>query len=334
MLMTDRRRFNAALVAALGAGIAALPFQRVARAQGAWPSRPVTTVVPYAAGGSLDATTRLLAQHLAGRLGQQVLVENVTGAGGLLGMTKVMQAAPDGHTFLVAGDAPLNNAPGADGSYYKHDVLRELQPVSLVNTAPMVLVAHPSIEANTLGELVALARRQPGKLSYATSGVGTLPHLATEMLKQAARIHLVHIPYRGGAQIANDVAGKQVELAMLIAASAAPSIEGKTLKALAVTSAKRSALMLNVPAAAETRGFEGFDVASWAGVYAPVRTPAAVVDGMNRAIDEVLKLDVVRERLAQAGAVPGGGTPSAFAAFITADRAKVNRVLKDVKLGD
>ncbi len=328
----NRRRFTAAITVCTAAPLA--PLATSARAQAAWPSRPVTLVVPFAAGGSLDATTRLLAQHLAGKLGQQVLVENATGAGGLLGMTKVMQAAPDGHTFLVAGDAPLNNKPGADGSYYKHDVLRELQPVALVNTAPMVLVAHPSIEAKTLGELVALARRQPGRLSYATSGVGTLPHLATEMIEQAARIHLVHIPYRGGAQIANDVAGKQVELAMLIAASAAPSIKSGSVKAIAVTSAKRSALLPDVPAAAESRGFEGYDVSSWAGVYAPTRTPAAIVDGMNRAITEVLKLDIVRERLAQAGAVPGGGAPSAFASFITNDRAMVNRVLKDVKLGD
>ena len=329
MTMINRRAFTSTVVA-----FAAAPLAWPASAQGAWPSRAVTLVVPYAAGGSLDATTRLLAQHLAARFGQQVIVENVTGAGGSIGMAKVMQAAPDGHTFLVAGDAPLNSQLGPDGSYFKHDVLRELQPVALVNTAPMVLVAHPSIEANTLGELVALARRQPGRLSYATSGIGTLPHLATEMLEQAGKMHLVHIPYRGGAQIANDVAGKQVELAMLIAASAKPSLDSRALKAIAVTSAKRSALLPNVPAAAETRGFEGFDVSSWAGVYAPVRTPAAVVDGMNRAVDEVLKLDVVRERLTQAGAVPGGGAASAFASFISADRAKVNRVLKDVKLGD
>ncbi len=328
---TNRRAFTASLLAGVG-GIVLHP--RLARAQSDWPRRSITLVVPYSAGGSLDATTRLLAQHLADKLKQQVLVENVTGAGGSLGMAKVIQAAPDGHTFLVAGDAPLNPKPGADGSHFKHDVLRELHPVALVNTAPMVLVAHPSIEAKNLGEFVALARRQPGRFSYATSGIGTLPHLGTEMLEQAAQMHLVHIPYRGGAQIVNDVAGKQLELAMLIVASAVPSIKSGAVKALAVTSAKRSALLPDVPAAAETRGFEGFDVSSWAGVYAPKATPAAIVERMNRAIDEVLRLDVVRTRLAQAGAVPGGGTPDAFASFIRADRTKVQRVLKDVKLGD
>jgi tripartite-type tricarboxylate transporter receptor subunit TctC len=327
----SRRAIGACVLAC--AAVAVL-HTREAAAQADWPRKPLTLVVPYSAGGSLDATTRLLAQHLADQLKQQVVVENVTGAGGSLGMSKVIQAAPDGYTFLVAGDAPLNPKPDAQGSFFKHDVLRELRPVALVNTAPMVLVAHPSVEANNLAEFVALARRHPGRFSYATSGIGTLPHLGTEMLEQAGKIHLVHIPYRGGAQIVNDVAGKQLELAMLIVASAVPSIRSGSVKALAVTSGKRSALLPDVPAAAETRGFEGFDVSSWAGVYAPAATPPAVVERMNRAVDDVLKLEAVRTRLAQAGAVPGGGAPGAFASFIREDRAKVQRVLKDVKLGD
>lgn len=303
-----------------------------AAAQPAWPTRPVTLVVPYSAGGSLDATTRLVAQKLSERIGQQVLVENVTGAGGSLGFAKVMQAAPDGYTFLMAGDAPLNpNAPPG-GPYYKVDVLKELQPVVLVNTAPMVLVAQPALAAHNLGELIALAKKQPGKLSYATSGIGTLPHLATEMIKQRAQIHMVHIPYRGGSQIANDVAGNQVELAMLIAASAAPYVQAKTVKALAVTSAKRLALLSEVPAAAETPGLEGVDVVSWAGLYAPARTPAAVVERMNHEVDAVLKTAAVREALAKAGAVAGGGSPAAFVSFIQQDRAKITKVLQATSL--
>ncbi len=299
-----------------------------AAAQPAWPTRPVTLVVPYSAGGSLDATTRLVAQKLSERIGQQVLVENVTGAGGALGFAKVMQAAPDGLVFLMAGDAPLNpNAP-AGGPYCKVDVLKELQPVVLVNTAPMVLVAQPALPANNLGELIALAKKQPGKLSYATSGIGTLPHLATEMIKQLAQIHMVHIPYRGGSQIANDVAGKQVDLAMLIAASAAPYVQAKTVKAIALTGGKRLALLPDVPAAAETPGLEGFDVVSWAGLYAPAKAPAAAVNRMNREIDEILKTAAVRDMLAKQGALPGGGTPAAFASFIQQDRAKIAKVLQ------
>lgn len=288
--------------------------------------------MPYSAGGSLDATTRLVAQKLSERIGQQVLVENVTGAGGALGFAKVMQAAPDGLVFLMAGDSPLNpNAP-AGGPYYKVDVLKELQPVVLVNTAPMVLVAQPALPANDLGELIALAKKQPGKLSYATSGIGTLPHLATEMIKQRAQIHMVHIPYRGGSQIANDVAGNQVDLAMLIAASAAPYVQAKTVKAIALTSGKRLALLPDVPAAAETPGFKGFDVVSWAGLYAPAKAPAAAVNRMNREIDEILKTDAVRDMLAKQGALPGGGTPAAFASFIQQDRAKIAKVLQVTSL--
>jgi tripartite-type tricarboxylate transporter receptor subunit TctC len=303
-----------------------------AHAQAEWPTRPITLIVPYSAGGSLDATTRLIAQKLAERLNQQVLVENVTGAGGGLGFAKALQAPPDGSTFLVAGDSPLNPAAPKDGPYYKHDVLKELQPVVLVNTAPMVLVAHPSLPANNLGDLVALARKQPGKLSYATSGIGTLPHLATEMIKQAAQFHMVHIPYRGGAQIANDVAGNQVDLAMLIAASAAPFVQSKALKPIAITGARRLALLPDVPAAAETPGFKGFDVVSWAGIYAPAKTPPAVVAKLSREVDEILKADAVRDKLAQQGALAGGGTPAAFVSFIEQDRARIGKVLKVTSL--
>lgn len=326
--MTLTRRNMIASLTAIVLGGSAL----AAAAQPAWPTRPVTLVVPYSAGGSLDATTRLVAQKLSERLNQQVLVENVTGAGGSLGFAKVMQAAPDGTTFLMAGDAPLNpNAPPG-GPTYKVDVLKELQPVVLVNTAPMVLVAQPALPANSLAELIALAKKQPGKLSYATSGIGTLPHLATEMIKQVAQIHMVHIPYRGGSQIANDVAGNQVELAMLIAASAAPYVQGKTVKALAVTSDRRLALLPDVPAAAETPGFKGFNVVSWAGLYAPAKTPAAVVSRMNHEVDEVLKTAAVRETLAKAGALAGGGSPAAFASFIQQDRAKIAKVLQVTSL--
>jgi tripartite-type tricarboxylate transporter receptor subunit TctC len=322
-----RRRAAIGWLSAVGLLVAGGAF-----AQGEWPTRPITLIVPYSAGGSLDATTRLLAQKLAERLNVQVLVENVTGAGGGLGFAKALQSPADGSVFLVAGDAPLDpNAPKG-GPYYKHDVLKELQPVVLVNTAPMVLVAHPSLPANNLGELVALARKQPGKLSYATSGVGTLPHLATEMIKQTAQIHMVHIPYRGGAQIANDVAGNQVELAMLIAASAAPFVQNKAVKAIAVTGARRLALLPDVPAAAELSAFKGFEVVSWAGIYAPAKTPAAVVTKLSREVDEILKTDAVRDRLAQQGALAGGGTPAAFVSFIEQDRARIGQVLKVISL--
>jgi tripartite-type tricarboxylate transporter receptor subunit TctC len=310
--------------------LATSPALRAAEPE--WPTRSLTFIVPFSAGGSLDATTRLVAQRLSERLGQQVLIENVTGAGGALGFARALQAAPDGYTFLMAGDAPLNPNFPPGGPYYKHDVLKDLTPVVLVNTAPMVLVAKPTLPVRDLGELVALARKEPGRLSYATSGVGTLPHLSTEMLKQAAKVHMVHIPYRGGAQIANDVAGNQIDLAMLIAASAAPFVNAKSVIPLAVTGDKRLALMPNVPAASETAAFKGFNVVSWAGLYAPAKTPPAIVARLNAEVDAVLKMEPVREKLAQSGALTGGGTPSAFASFIEQDRERIVKVLKVTSL--
>lgn len=325
--MKTTRRQLLGLVAAAGAGVT-FP----AAAQTAWPrSKPISIIVPFGAGGSLDGTTRVVAQQLATRLGQSVTVDNATGAGGTVGIGKGIAAAPDGYTFLMAGDAPL--VPGGPGqSSYRFDVLRELMPVSLVNTAPMVLVAHPSVPANNFDELVAHIRRNPGRLNYASSGVGTLPHLAMEMVKRKAGLHIVHIPYRGGAQIANDVAGKQVELAMLITASALPSLRSGAFKALAVTGSSRLAALPQVPAISESAVFKGYNVVSWAGLYAPANTPADIVQRMSQELGEVLKMDAVRGRLAEQSIFTQGSTPAGFVQFIEQDRAQVKDILQVLSL--
>jgi tripartite-type tricarboxylate transporter receptor subunit TctC len=329
--MTMKKPLNAMLTPMFAVLLGLITTATVS-AQVAWPNKPVSIIVPYSAGGSLDTTTRIVAARLSERLGQSVLVENVTGAGGSVGIMKAIAATSDGYTLLMAGDAPLNtsNAPGAP--IYKHDMLKELSPVSLVNTAPMVLVAHPSLKAQSIGELLSLAKSKPGSLNYASSGVGTMPHLATEMIKQQAGIHMVHIPYRGGTQIANDVAGNQIDLAMLINASAAPYIKAKSLKPLAVTSEKRLALMPDVPAIAETPGMGGFNVVSWAGLYAPANTPAAIVNRLNKEIDDILKTEAVRSRLNDLGAVTGGGSTASFINFIEQDRTKFIKILKTVSI--
>jgi len=325
--MKTTRRQLLGLAAAAGAGVT-FP----ATAQTAWPrSKPISIIVPFGAGGSLDGTTRVVAQQLATRLGQSVTVDNATGAGGTVGIGKGIAAAPDGYTFLMAGDAPL--VPGGPGqSSYRFDVLRELMPVSLVNTAPMVLVAHPSVPANNFDELVAHIRRNPGRLNYASSGVGTLPHLAMEMVKRKAGLHIVHIPYRGGAQIANDVAGKQVELAMLITASALPSLRSGAFKALAVTGSSRLAALPQVPAISESAVFKGYNVVSWAGLYAPANTPADIVQRMSQELGEILKMDAVRGRLAEQSIFTQGSTPAGFVQFIEQDRAQVKEILQVLSL--
>lgn len=303
-----------------------------AAAQTAWPrAKSISIIVPFGAGGSLDGTTRLVAQALASRLGQSVTVENATGAGGTVGIQKAIAAAPDGYSFLMAGDAPL--VPGGSGqSSYRFDMLRDMIPVCLVNTAPMVLVAHPSVPANNFDELVQYVRRNPGKLNYASSGVGTLPHLAMEMVKRKAGLHIVHIPYRGGAQIANDVAGKQVELAMLITASAMPSLKSGAFKALAVTGASRMAALLQVPAIGEIAAMRGYNVVSWAGLYAPANTPTDVIQRVSQELVELLKTEAVRGRLAEQSIFAQGSTPAGFAQFITQDRAQVQQILQTLSL--
>ena len=270
-----------------------------AAAQTAWPrAKSISIIVPFGAGGSLDGTTRLVAQALASRLGQSVTVENATGAGGTVGIQKAIAAAPDGYSFLMAGDAPL--VPGGPGqSSYRFDMLRDMIPVSLVNTAPMVLVAHPSVPANNFDELVQYVRRNPGKLNYASSGVGTLPHLAMEMVKRKAGLHIVHIPYRGGAQIANDVAGNQVELAMLITASAIPFLKSGAIKAVAVTGANRIAALPQVPAIGEMAAMRGYNVVSWAGLYAPANTPTDVIQRVSQELAELLKTEAVQRGYSQ-----------------------------------
>jgi tripartite-type tricarboxylate transporter receptor subunit TctC len=300
-----------------------------------WPTgKPITIIVPYSAGGSLDMTTRLIAQRLAERLGAQIVVENATGAGGSVGIMKAMAANPDGFTLLMAGDAPLNTSAPKEAPAYKHDMLRELLPVALVNTAPMVLVAHPSFPAQNLAQVIERAKAKPGALNYASPGIGTIHHLTTEMIKQRAKFHMVHIPYRGGTQIANDVSGNQVELAMLINATAAPYLKAKTLKPIAVTSITRAPSLPDVPSIAETPGFAGFNVVSWAGLYAPAKTSTDIVNRLNKEVDEVLKIEAVRTRMIESGSVPGGGTTASFVRFIEQDRARFFEILKTVSIKD
>ncbi len=304
-----------------------------AQAQAAWPTaKPVSIIVPFSAGGSLDATTRLIAQNLAVRLGQSVVVDNATGAGGVVGISKAIAASADGYNLIMAGDSPFLSPVVSGQSPYRFDMLKELIPVVLVNTAPMVLVAHPSVPANNLPELLAYAKKNPGRLNYASSGIGTIPHLATEMIKAKAGVHMVHIPYRGAAQIANDVAGRQVDLALMISASALPHIQSKVVKALAVTGDARLPSLPDVPTVAEATGFKGFNVVSWAGLYAPAKTPAPVVARLAQEITEVLKTDAVRSKLQEQAIVPRGGTPDAFVSFIEKDRAQFTQVLKSVSL--
>lgn len=321
---------------ALGlAGLAALwladpgPVQ----AQAAWPAaKPITIIVPFSAGGSVDAAARLVAQKLSERLKQSVVVENVAGAGGTIGIAKAVNAAPDGYTLVMGADSPIAIARLINPAAVKYDSLKDLAPVGLVNTAPMVLVARPGLPANTLAEVLKLAREQPGKLSYATSGIGTVLHLAMELIKDQAKVFITHVPYRGGAQIVADVAGNQVDLGLLVSVTATPQIQAKKMKGIAVTDDKRLATLPDVPVVAETPGFKGFDMVAWTGLFAPAHTPPAVVDRLNRELNEVLKSDDVRTRMQEQGAVGGSGSAAEFARFVQREQELYARIVKSANI--
>ncbi len=323
--------FLRALLVLAAAVAAAAP----AHAQPAWPAaKPITLIVPFGAGGSVDATARLVGQKLAERLKQSVVVENLTGAGGVIGVAKAVQAAPDGYTLVLGADSPIAIAKLVTPASVKYDALKDLTPIGLVTMAPMVIVARPGLAANNLAEVLELARAQPGKLSYGTSGIGTVLQLAMETLKERAKVDIVHVPYRGGAQIVGDVIGNQLDLAVLVSISAVPHIVGKRVKAIAVTSDKRVASLPDVPTVAETAGLKGFDVVAWTGLFAPAHTPPAIVERLSRELDAVLRSDEMREKLAEQGAVPGNGSPAAFAGFVEREQERYARIVKAANIHD
>lgn len=310
---------------------AALPT--TALAQAAWPAaKPITLIVPFTAGGSVDVNARLVAQRLGERLKQSVVVENVAGAGGAIGVAKAVNAAPDGYTLVAGPDSAIAIGKLVNPSAFRFDPLKDLAPVGMLNTAPMVLVARPGLEAQTFSDFVKLAKAKPGKYNYATSGVGTVLQLAMELLKERSGIFVTHVPYRGGAQIATDVIGEQVDLAMLVSTSAIPHVNGKRLKALGITGSKRLAALPNVPTFDEMPGLKGFDMVSWTGIFAPAKTPPAVVAQINQELNAVLQEEGVRSKLVEQGALPGSGTPEAFAKFVQAEYARNQKIVQTANI--
>lgn len=299
------------------------------QAQPAWPgAKPITIIVPFGAGGSVDVTARLIGQKLGERLKQSVVIENVAGAGGTIGVAKAVQAAPDGYTLVMGADSPVAITRLINPAAVRYDTLKDLAPIGLVNTAPMVLAARPGLPADTLADVLRLARAKPGHLTYATSGVGTVLHLGMELIKDQGKVFITHVPYRGGAQIVSDLAGGQVDLAMLISVTATPSIQAGKIKGIAVTDDRRLPTLPQVPAVAETAGFKGFDIVSWTGLFAPAKTPAAVVERLNQELNEVLKADDVRSKMRDQGAVGGSGTVADFARFVQREQARYAQIVK------
>jgi tripartite-type tricarboxylate transporter receptor subunit TctC len=304
------------LVAALALGAGASAAQTPG-----YPNRTITIVVPYSAGGGHDAMARIVAERLTARLGQAVVVENKAGANGMIGADAVARSAPDGYTILFASPAEIVIAPSAYKSMH-YDPMRDLAPVTLAATTPLVLVANPSLGVHTLSELIALAKKKPGTLSFGTSGNATSQHLAGAWLDAMAGIDLLHVPYKGAGPATNDVLAGTIPLAIVGMAPVLPHIKAGKLVAIAVMTPRRASFAKDVPTVAETAGMAGFVASHWMGVFLPARTPAALIDKVQQEFAAVLKSPDVRDRLLAIGVEPVGNTAAEFKTFLDADRAR------------
>jgi tripartite-type tricarboxylate transporter receptor subunit TctC len=286
---------------------------------------PLRIVSPYPPGGGTDVLGRFIVQRYTDRFGQPAIVDNRPGANGTIGTAFVAKAAPDGLTLLIV---PAGHA--ANASLYKslpYDASRDLAAVTLLASGPLVLVVYPSLPVRSVKELIALARQRPGELNYGSSGIGALPHLSAELFNVLAGTKMTHVPYKGPAAAVADLTTGQIALYFMAVTPAMPFITGKKLRALGVTTLKRSASAPEIPAIAE-EGLKGFDMTNWYGMLAPGGTPAATVSAINAEVKAILVLPETRRILAAQGMVVEAGTPAEFAEFLKRESAKYTRVIE------
>ena len=309
----------------------ALAAPATARAQGAWsPTRPIRFVLPFPAGGATDVVARVLAERLQEALGQPVVVENRTGAGGNIGVENVVRSPADGTTLLMGTTGTLTVNPHLYASL-GFDPLRDLAPISMAFTTDHVLIVNPQVAAQTGQEFLALVRARPGALSYGSAGSGSSTHTVPELFKLAARVDIAHVPYRGSAPALNDLVAGTVQVMLDQIPSAIGQIQAGRVRALAVTGARRSPLLPDVPTLAEI-GLPDAQATSWGAVMAPGGTPAPIVLRVNAAIREALAQPAVRERLAAAGADGVSSTPEELAALLRAESTKWARVVREARI--
>ena len=314
------RRLSRLLAALLVAGAAA-----TAQAQ-TYPSKPIRMIVPFPPGGTTDILARAIGAELTKAWGQPVVIENRPGAGGNIGSEAVAKSPGDGYTLLMG----TVGTHGINPSLYKkmpYDAVKDFAPVTLVALVPNILVVHPSVPAKSVVELIALAKKQPGKLTYASSGNGTSIHLSGALFESLTGVQMVHVPYKGSAPAVTDLLGGQVNMMFDNMPSALPHVKAGKLRPLGVTSAKRSPAVPDVPTIAEA-GVKGYEASSWFGVLAPARTPKDIVAKLNAGIAKSLGTPEMKEKLSSQGAEPVGNTPEQFGAFIRAEIDKWAKVVK------
>lgn len=290
-----------------------------------YPSRPIKWVVPFTPGGAMDSMARTLGEKMAQSMGQPVVIENRPGAGGTIGSSMVAKADPDGYTMMIVsiGHA-VNPALYPKLSY---DGIKSFEPVSLIGIVPNVLVAHSASKFNSVNELITQARAQPGKITYASAGTGTTIHLAAELFNSMANVDILHVPYKGSAPAVTDLLGRQVDIMFDSVSSAKPHIDSGRLKAIAVTTSKRSTALPNVPTVAEA-GLKGYELNGWYAVFVPAGTPRPVVDRLNGEIVKALKQPDVAKRFAQLGAEPVGSSPEELGKYLRTETARWAEVVR------
>jgi tripartite-type tricarboxylate transporter receptor subunit TctC len=282
-----------------------------------YPNRPVRIVVPYPPGGGTDVLTRIVGKYLGDSFKQPVVVENRAGANGQIGMDFVIKASPDGYTLLAIAAGPLNE-----------DNLNRFTPIALFAAPAYVLVLHPSVDASSVKGLIALAKSQPGRLAYASSGGGAASHLSMELFKAMTGVELLHIPYKGVGNAVNDLLGGQVQLMLAPSQAVMQHVRSGKLKALAVSGAERSPTLPDLPTISEA-GIPGYESAGWFGLIAAAGTPDEIIAKLNQEVNGILQLPEVKARLADLGAAPANLTPQQFLEFIRGDNAKWAKLIKE-----
>jgi tripartite-type tricarboxylate transporter receptor subunit TctC len=317
--MTRMKRLLAA-----GAGCAFVIVSGALPAQG-YPAKTIRVVVPYAPGGATDLTARLVGQKMQEAMKQNVLVDNRPGAGGVIGADIVAKAAPDGYTVLIAVPAEIAILPHLQKMPY--NVARDLAPVSLAAVTPLILVVHPSLPVRSVKELIAFARARPGQLTYASAGTGGVQHLSGELLKITMKLDMAHVPYKGAGPVMPDLIGGHVPMFFSGMPPAMPHVKAGKLRALAVTTTRRSPAAPDVPTMAEA-GVPGFDISNWFAYFVPSGTQADVIVRLNSEVNRGLKQPDVREKLANVGAETVGTSPEELAKFVRSESEKFARLIK------
>ena len=295
-----------------------------------YPTRPVHLVVPSSAGaGVTDIMARLVGRHLSVRIGQQIVIDNRPGASGILGSEVVSRAAPDGYTLLIANVSLVVNP----FLYPKmpYDPLTAFIPVTMVNSAPLLLVLHPSIAAKSVTELIAYARSHPGQLNYGSGGLGSTPYLATELFKSLSGIDVLHVPYKGGAPALSDLLGGQLSFMIENMPGTMPYVSAGNLRAIAITSLQRSPLAPELPTMVEA-GVPGYEMSGWNGIFAVKGTPPEIVERLHSEVAKILRTPEVRRELAALGAEPIGDTPDEFGAFLKTDMARWGKIIQEKRI--